>query len=142
MLRFFLVVIFLTLPSFAVADCYDWPLRSVDGRVTYDGDTLYITMPGLPPELSEMLVRISGVDTPELRGKCEAEKTLAIQARDYVVRSLKEARSVSFCNPEWGKYGKRVAAEVILDGKSLAMALIVRGFGRPYDDGRRQGWCK
>jgi len=99
-------------------------------------------MPGLPPELSEMLVRVAGVDTPEIRGKCEAEKTLAIQARDYVTRSLAEARSVKFCNPAWGKYGKRVIAEVVIDGENLATTLIERGLGRSYGGERRKGWCQ
>ena len=126
-------------PSVAGATCYDWPLRTPPA---YDGDTLYITMPGLPPELSEMLVRVAGVDTPEIRGKCISERVSAIRARDFVIRSLTEARSVSFCNPKWGKYGKRVIAEVVLDSKSLAATLIERGLGRPYHGGRREGWCQ
>ena len=139
MFRVVLAALLLLVPSVAGATCYDWPLRNPPA---YDGDTLRITMPGLPPELSEMLVRVAGVDTPEIRGKCKAEKTLAIQARDFVIRSLTEARLVSFCNPKWGKYGKRVVADVVLDGKSLAAALIERGLGRPYDGGRRKGWCQ
>ena len=126
-------------PSVAGATCYDWPLRSPPA---YDGDTIYITMPGLPPELSEMLVRVAGVDTPEIRGKCISERVSAIQARDFVIRSLAEANSVSFCNPKWGKYGKRVVADVVLDGKSLAATIIERGLGRPYHGGRREGWCQ
>ena len=130
----------ITAPSVAGATCYYWPLRT--DHPAYDGHTLYITMPGLPPELSAILVRVDGVDTPEIRGKFEAEKTLAIQARDFVIRSLGEARSVSFCNPKWGKYGKRVIAEVMLDGKNLAAILIERDLGRPYGGGRREGWCQ
>ena len=139
MLRVALAVVLLLAPSVAWAACYDWPLRAPPA---YDGDTLRITMPGLPPELSEMLVRVAGVDTPEIRGKCWPEKAAAIRARDFVTRSLAEARSVSFCNPKWGKYGKRVIAEVVLDGKNLAAILIERGLGRPYDGGRRKGWCQ
>ena len=110
--------------------------------MAYDGDTIYITMPGLPSELSEMLVRVAGVDTPEIRGKCISERVSAIRARDFVIRSLAGANSVSFCNPKWGKYGKRVIAEVVLDGKSLAATIIERGLGRPYHGGRREGWCQ
>ena len=123
----------------AWATCYDWPLRTPPA---YDGDTLYITMPGLPPELSEMLVRVAGVDTPEIRGRCISERVSAIRARDFVIQSLAGAGAVSFCNPKWGKYGKRVIADVMLDGKSLAATLIERGLGRPYGGGRRQGWCQ
>ena len=128
----------LATPSVVGATCYDWLLRTPPA---YDGDTLRTTMPGLPPELSEMLVRVAGVDTPEIKGKCDAEKTRAIQARDFVTRSLAEARSVKFCNPKWGKYGKRVIAEVVLDGKSLAAILIENGLGRPYGGGQRGEWC-
>jgi len=133
------VLFFIATSSVAGATCYDWLLRT--DRPAYDGDTLYITMPGLPPELSEMLVRVAGVDTPEIKGKCEVEKTLAIQARDFVTQSLKEAHSVAFCNPKWGKYGKRVIADVVIDGKNLAATLIENGLGRPYGGGRRKGWC-
>ena len=136
--RIVAIFVFLIAPSVAEATCYAWPLRTPPA---YDGDTLRITMPGLAPELSEMLVRVAGVDTPEIKGKCEAEKTLAIQARDFVTRSLGEARSVQFCAPKWGKYAKRVIAEVMLDGKNLSAALIERGLGRPYDGGRRKRWC-
>ena len=139
MFRVVLAALLLLVPSVAGAACYDWPLRTPPA---YDGDTLRITMPGLPSELSEMLVRVSGVDTPEIKGKCEAEKTRAIQARDFVVTALKKARSVSFCNPKWGKYGKRVIAEVVIDGKSLSATLIENGLGRPYGGGRRKGWCQ
>ena len=31
---------------------------------------------------------VAGVDTPEIRGKCQAEKDLAIQARDFVRSSV------------------------------------------------------
>ena len=50
----------------------------------YDGDTLTVEAypwPGLEAKAS---VRVDGVDTPEIRGKCEAEKQKAIEARDYV----------------------------------------------------------
>ncbi len=29
-------------------------------------------------------VRLAGVDTPEIRGECQAEKDLAVRARDFV----------------------------------------------------------
>ena len=139
MLRPVLTAVLLLLPSVAGATCYDWPLRNPSA---HDGDTLRITMPGLPPELSAMLARVAGVDAPEIKGKCEAEVTAAIQARDFVIRSLAEARSVSFCNPAWGKYAGRVLADVMVDGKSLAATLIERGLGRPYGGERRKVWCQ
>lgn len=41
----------------AWANCYQWPVRSV-----YDGDTVRITMPGLPVELAKVADRLSTLD--------------------------------------------------------------------------------
>lgn len=127
----------------AAAACYDWPLRvGHSGGLAYDADTIYITMSVLPEELQPMSVRLNGIDTPEIRGKCEAEKDLAVRARDFVLALLEDAESVRFCQPKWGKYAGRVLADVEIDGENLTGLLIERGFGRPYDGGPRQGWCE
>ncbi|WP_417844415.1 hypothetical protein [Thalassospira sp.] len=44
-------------PPLARADCYAWPLREQRGAYAYDGDTIYITMPGLLAPISKMSVR-------------------------------------------------------------------------------------
>ncbi len=49
----------------------------------YDGDTFTVEAypwPGLEAKAS---VRIDGVDTPEIRGKCDEEKHKAIEAREW-----------------------------------------------------------
>jgi endonuclease YncB( thermonuclease family) len=127
----------------AVAACYDWPLRDYRGNYAYDGDTIYVAIPGLPEEIANMSVRVRGVDTPEMRGKCESEKQLAQMARDYARQRLKSATSVQFCEPEWGRYGGRVVASVRIDGSPLDLELINQGLARPYDGKtKRQPWCR
>ena len=127
----------------AVAACYDWPLREYRGNYAYDGDTIYVAIPGLPEEIANMSVRVRGVDTPEMRGKCESEKQLAQMARDYARQRLKSATSVQFCEPEWGRYGGRVVASVRIDGSPLDLELINQGLARPYDGKtKRQPWCQ
>lgn len=98
-------------------------------------------MPGLADEIARMAVRLAGIDTPEIRGRCEAERTLALQARDFVIERLSAASDVRFCDPQWGRYGGRVVARVEVDGIDLADLLAHHGLGRPYDGGQRQGWC-
>ncbi len=137
---FLFVSALLALPTAAHADCYAWPLRD---PAVYDGDTVYITMPGLTPEIARMSVRFDGVDTPERgsRAQCEAEAELAERARDFVVRAIEGAERVEFCEPLWGKYAGRVVARVVVDGEDLAEKLIIAGLARAYDGGQRQGWC-
>ncbi len=108
----------------------------------YDGDTFTVEAypwPGLEAKAS---VRVNGVDTPEIRGKCEAEKQKAVEARDYV-KGLILGEVVQLENVKHGKYAGRVVAMVILDGgENLAEKIISQGLGREYHGGRREGWCE
>jgi endonuclease YncB( thermonuclease family) len=109
-----------------------------------DGDTFEI-----PPQVSMSIlsdlnvsVRVRGVDTPEIKGKCFNERRKAEQAKIFTKDTLSNAKSVEIKNAEWDKYGGRIDADVIIDGKNLAKMLIERDLGRPYDGGNRRSWCK
>ena len=44
----------------------------------YDGDTFRVNIDSLPPIVGKNIpIRVNGVDTPEIRGKCQYEKNLA-----------------------------------------------------------------
>ncbi len=106
----------------------------------YDGDTFKAQAYPWPGMTMAVSIRVNGIDTPEIRGKCDAEKQAAIVARDYVRDVLGE--SVILKNVKRGKYAGRVVADVYLtDGRSLTELLIASGLGRPYDGGKRSGWC-
>ena len=128
-------------------ECYDWPIRQNSaGKPNYDGDTIYIDMPGLPAPINAMSVRVAGLDTPEIKGQCEAEKRQAVAARDKVqsliVGSYLSGKPVRFCDPQWGRYGGRVVAYVAIGDEWLHELLIGEGLARPYDGGKRAGWCE
>ena len=118
---------------------YAWPvLRVVDGdTVAVDAST------DLPPELAKVNVRLRGVDTPEKggRAKCDAEKEAGQAATVFTTDAIAGAQHVQVRDPEWGKWGGRVVADLILDGRSLSEELIAAGHGRLYDGGRRGSWC-
>ena len=142
----FLVFVDLAVPADARAfNCYQWPLRESKGSYAYDGDTIYIRMPGLPNPIAEMSVRVAGIDTPEIRGACEVEKAAAQIARNRVRQLLDDTNltntPVQFCNPEWGRYGGRVVAWVAIGNIWLHELLIGEGLARPYSGGERAGWC-
>lgn len=80
-----------------------------------------------------------GIDTPEIRGKCAEEKALALKAKAALQELLKG--DVELWDIHNGKYAGRVLAHVTADGISVPDALINLGLARPYDGGKRSGWC-
>ena len=117
---------------------YSWPVVGIK-----DGDTLAVELPGLPAPLNPVAVRLRDVDTPESggRAKCASERKLAERATRFTRDAVAGARSIQFEAPSWDKYGGRIDAEVWIDGKRLAHQLIAAGLARPYDGGKRAGWC-
>jgi micrococcal nuclease len=88
-----------------------------------------------------MPVRELGVDSPEIRGKCQTEKEAARKAKQFTVQALRSAKVIELRDIKRGKYF-RLLANVFVDGKNLAKELIKAGHGRAYDGGKRSGWCK
>jgi len=118
---------------------YAWPVKRV-----IDGDTVAVDASAdFPPELSKLRVRLRGVDTPEKgwRAKCAKERDKGTAATSYTMMRIDQANEVFVRNPKWGKYGGRVIADLVLDGKTLSDLLINAGHGRPYRHGKRQNWC-
>ena len=109
----------------------------------YDGDTIRFNLPRYPPIAGDDIrVRVNGIDTPEINGKCEKEKYDAQQARDMVSDILKDAEQIDLKNMKRGKYF-RIAADVYVDGENLADILIEAGMAIRYD-GRKKThkWCE
>ena len=119
----------------------DVEMRDYKNSVCYDGDTCYITMKSLPKSLSKMTVRILGIDTPELRGKCAKEKELAMKAKIFANLIFLEARKIEFKDLKWDKYGGRILSNVYLDGYLYADMIINEQLAVPYDGGKKEGWC-
>ena len=138
----FLILPFLLLPSYSLAKSFG----DFDGAVyirNYDGDTVTFNLPSLHPIIGEKIsIRVNGIDTPEIKGKCEKEKYDAKQAKEMVADILKDAEQITLKNMERGKYF-RIAADVIVDGESLADVLIEAGMAVRYDGGKKNyKWCE
>jgi len=70
----------------------------------------------LHPIIGEKIsIRINGIDTPEIRGKCEKEKYDAQQTKEMVADILKDAERIDLKNIERGKYF-RIVADVFVEG--------------------------
>jgi endonuclease YncB( thermonuclease family) len=108
-----------------------------------DGDTLLVRARIWLGQVVNTKVRLAGVDTPELRGRCHRERRMAQAARRFVERKL-GGRRVTLRDIRFGKYAGRVVARVITaGGEDLGEALIAAGLGRRYRGRRRRGsWCE
>ncbi|POP51226.1 nuclease [Zhongshania marina] len=110
-------------------------------RTIYDGDTFRVNIDGWPAVVGDsMPVRIKGIDTPELRGKCQREKEAARAAKQFSVARLREGKLIELKGIERDKYF-RLLAEVWVDGVSLGEQLILGGFAVPYGGGTKVDWC-
>lgn len=108
----------------------------------YDADTFRANIQGWPAIIGNRVpIRVNGVDAPELRGKCEAEKRMAREAKQFTVAKLRAAREIRLESMDRGKYF-RILADVYVDGQNLGEALILAGHARPYVGGKRRGWCQ
>jgi micrococcal nuclease len=107
----------------------------------YDGDTFRVDIDSLPPIVGKNIpIRLNGIDTPEIRGKCQYEKDLALKARDFVRNKLANAKEIKLNNLQRGKYF-RVVADVMVDGVSLEQELLDKEFAYTYTGGKKSSWC-
>lgn len=136
-LSVFAVLFFLS----SVVDAKYGSVTPSEIRSIYDGDTFKVTISEWPAIIGDKIsVRVNGVDTPEMRGKCEREKQLARQAKKHTVAFLRSGGKVELRNIQRGKYF-RIVADVYVDGKSLGESLIKNNLAYKYDGGKKQSWC-
>ena len=48
---------------------------------------------------------------------------------------------LKFKDLKWDKYGGRILSNVYLDGYLYADMIINEQLARPYDGGKKEGWC-
>ena len=143
--QFILIVLILFLLT-ATSSHSEQSFGDYEGAIyvrNYDGDTITFNLPNLHPIIGKKIrVRLNGIDTPEIKGKCDKEKYNAKQAKDMVAEILKDAERIDLKNMRRGKYF-RIAADVYVDGENLAEALIDSGMAVKYDGGEKNTrWCE
>ena len=114
-----------------------FPLELVE---VIDGDTFRARVDIWLGQSVTVRVRLKGVDTPEMEGKCAAEKKLARQAKAFAENWFKKNQA-QLVNVHYGTYAGRVLATAqIKNGESLSAALLAENLAKPYR-GRRAQWC-
>ena len=97
---------------------YDYFVKEVKNVV--DGDTIDVVIDLGFDILFASRVRLAGIDTPESRTTDKAEKTLGIEAKEYLKKHLKDAKSVVIRTEKMDsseKYG-RILGWVYVNGES------------------------
>lgn len=106
-----------------------------------DGDTFLAEALVWPGHAVRVNVRIRGIDAPEMKARCRAERAAAERARDALAVLFGDG-PVAISNIAGAKYYGRVLADVTTaDGQGVASVLLGEELVRPYGGGRRAGWC-
>jgi micrococcal nuclease len=97
---------------------YEYFVKEVKNVV--DGDTIDVIIDLGFDILFSSRVRLAGIDTPESRTTDKAEKVLGIEAKEYLKKQLKDAKSVVIRTEKMDsseKYG-RILGWVYVNGES------------------------
>ena len=97
---------------------YEYFVEEVKNVV--DGDTIDVVIDLGFDILFASRVRLAGIDTPESRTTDKAEKILGLEAKEYLKKQLKDAKSVVIRTEKMNsseKYG-RILGWVYINGES------------------------
>jgi micrococcal nuclease len=97
---------------------YEYFVKEVKNVV--DGDTIDVIIDLGFDILFSSRVRLAGIDTPESRTTDKAEKALGLEAKEYLKKNLKDAKSVVIRTEKMDsseKYG-RILGWVYVNGES------------------------
>jgi micrococcal nuclease len=100
---------------------YEYYVRKVENVV--DGDTIDVLIDLGFDILFASRVRLAGIDTPESRTKDLAEKALGLEAKEYLKKHLKDAKSVVIKTEKMDsseKYG-RILGWVYINGDTVSL---------------------
>ena len=107
-----------------------------------DGDTFEARVRLWPGLDVTTRVRLRGIDAPELKARCDDERTQAEAARD-ALRTILDQGEVRIAHVVPDKYGSRVVADAFTrTTPDVSAALLETGVARRYGVARRDGWCR
>jgi micrococcal nuclease len=100
---------------------YEYYVRKVENVV--DGDTIDVLIDLGFDILFASRVRLAGIDTPESRTRDLAEKALGLEAKEYLKKALKDAKSVVIKTEKMNsseKYG-RILGWIYVNGDTVSL---------------------
>jgi micrococcal nuclease len=100
---------------------YEYYVRKVENVV--DGDTIDVLIDLGFDILFQSRVRLAGIDTPESRTKDLKEKALGLESKEYLKKSLKDAKSVVIKTEKMNsteKFG-RILGWIYVNGDTVSL---------------------
>lgn len=144
---FMIRVAFATVFVFTItqpAGAMEFAMRHVDGPIradvlrVLDGDTVEVRAYPWPQQSVDVLVRLRGIDAPEIHSRCETERVRAEIAKNRLSDMVTGQQHVLLTDIGGDKYFGRVVANLGLeDGEDAASTLILENLVQPYDGGRK-----
>ena len=107
----------------------------------YDGDTINVVfkMPN-SNDCYKWVIRINGIDTPEIKTKNTYEKQIALKARNFLRELILDKIIVIECL-DFDKYGRLLGNIYIEENEmSLSNIMIEKGYAKAYDGGTKSKW--
>ena len=138
-LKYIIIVLALGYPLSPRAGVWG-PYKLVNPTVV-DGDTFKGMFQVFEGVWIHKSIRVRNVDTPEIKSRLICERASAAKATNFMGNMLANT-SIEVKNLDEDKYSGRVDADVSVNGKDLATAIVQSGNGRYYDGKKREPWCK
>jgi endonuclease YncB( thermonuclease family) len=112
----------------------------IGGKVVkvYDGDTFTLAskLPNADSPIYRFSIRLNGIDAPEIKGKSQAEKELAVKSRGALNKLIMN-KIVRLENISIEKYG-RILADVYVDNICVNEYMIDNKYAIKYDGGTKK----
>lgn len=107
-----------------------------------DGDTIIADIDlGDYIVVQKRTIRLANLDTPELKGKTEKERMLAVKAKLFIESKLIVGQEYLFISTEnKDKFGRSLGVIHDKEGKDIATQLIQAGLAYQYDGGTKKDW--
>lgn len=102
-----------------------------------DGDTVLVSASPWPQQFITTYVRLRGINAPEMKSRCGAEREAAEGTR-RALETLLADKNMQLEDISGDKYFGRVVARIRLsDGRDAAGVLLAQGLAEAYDGGRK-----
>lgn len=103
----------------------------------YDGDTLFVSFPGIPDVLGKDLgVRVSGIDTPEMSDSRKCMKKKAAEAKKHLVEFIGDQTvDLNFCFRD--KFYRLNCAIRTQNGDDVGQYMMEHSHALPYSGGTK-----